>query len=74
MIIAGSGPLDRDGNHPQLPLGVSRDLAVVLAEQGWATLRFDKRGIGESGGEYLPTGFDQEGQDAKDAMQWLMDP
>ncbi|MGI9642797.1 MAG: alpha/beta hydrolase [Acidimicrobiia bacterium] len=73
LIIAGSGPLDRDGNHRQLPLGVSRDLAVVLAEEGWATLRFDKRGIGESGGEYLPTGFDQEGQDAKDAMQWLMD-
>lgn len=73
LIIAGSGPLDRDGNHPQLPLGVSKDLAITLAGAGWATLRFDKRGVGESEGDYLPTGFEQEGRDAKDAMQWLMD-
>ncbi|MGI9528950.1 MAG: alpha/beta hydrolase [Acidimicrobiia bacterium] len=71
LLIAGSGPLDRDGNHPQLPLSVSKDLAAILADTGWATLRFDKRGVGESGGEYLPTGFEQEGLDANDAMRWL---
>ena len=73
LIIAGSGPLDREGNHPQLPLGVSKDLATILDGAGWASLRYDKRGIGESGGDYLPTGFDQEGEDSKRAMQWLMD-
>jgi len=49
LIIAGSGPTDRDGNSP---LGVSassyRLLAEGLAEQGVATVRTDKRGIGES--------------------------
>ena len=49
VIVPGSGPTDRDGNSP---LGVSagsyRLLAEGLAEQGIATVRFDKRGLGES--------------------------
>jgi pimeloyl-ACP methyl ester carboxylesterase len=49
VIIAGSGPTDRDGNSP---LGVSagtyRLLAEGLAEQGVATVRYDKRGVGQS--------------------------
>lgn len=49
VIIAGSGPTDRDGNSP---LGVSagsyRLLAEGLAEHGVATVRYDKRGAGES--------------------------
>ncbi|WP_439476266.1 alpha/beta hydrolase [Brevundimonas sp.] len=49
LIIAGSGPTDRDGNSP---LGVSassyRLLAEGLAERGVATVRTDKRGIGAS--------------------------
>ena len=49
VIVPGSGPTDRDGNSP---LGVSagsyRLLAEGLAEQGVATVRFDKRGVGES--------------------------
>ena len=73
LIIAGSGPLDREGNHPQLPLGVSRDLATMLADAGWASLRFDKRGVGSSEGDYLSTGFEQEGEDATAAMKWLIE-
>lgn len=49
LIIAGSGPTDRDGNNP---LGVSsssyRLLAEGLAARGVATVRADKRGVGES--------------------------
>lgn len=73
LLIAGSGPLDRDGDHPQLPLGVSRDLAAMLAAAGWATLRFDKRGVGASGGDYLSTGFEREGADATLALKWLIE-
>jgi pimeloyl-ACP methyl ester carboxylesterase len=73
LIIAGSGPLDREGNHPQLPLGVSRDLATMLADAGWASLCFDKRGVGSSEGDYLSTGFEQEGEDATAAMKWLIE-
>ena len=51
LILAGSGPTDRDGNNP---LGVKaatyRLLAEALAERGIATLRVDKRGIGQSAG------------------------
>ena len=73
LILAGSGPLDRDGNHSRLPLNVSRDLAGVLEAEGWASLRFDKRGIGESEGEYMPAGFYDELQDARCALRWLVD-
>jgi alpha-beta hydrolase superfamily lysophospholipase len=49
LIIAGSGPTDRDGNNP---LGVRSDvykkLAWALARRGIASVRYDKRGIGAS--------------------------
>lgn len=71
LMIAGSGPLDRNGDYKRLPLGVSKDLALLLNDAGWATLRFDKRGVGESSGEYLSTGFDDELDDAVAALNWL---
>lgn len=71
LLITGSGPLDRDGNHPKLPLSVSKDLAELLAARGWASLRFDKRGIGESTGDYLSTGLREEFGDATAALRWL---
>jgi hypothetical protein len=50
LLIAGSGPTDRDGNTPLLPgkNNSLRYLAEALAERGIASLRYDKRGIGES--------------------------
>jgi pimeloyl-ACP methyl ester carboxylesterase len=71
LLIAGSGPLDRDGNHKRLPLSLSRDLARILSDAGWASLRFDKRGVGESSGDYLTTGFYDELADATSALNWL---
>ena len=50
LIIAGSGPTDRDGNSPQL--GINTDdyklLAIALAKNGIASLRYDKRMVGKS--------------------------
>ncbi|WP_062379460.1 alpha/beta hydrolase [Demequina pelophila] len=71
LILGGSGPLDRDGNVKRVSLNVSRDLARLLGAQGWASLRFDKRGVGSSAGEYLPTGFWDELADASAALDWL---
>lgn len=50
LIIAGSGPTDRDGNSPLLP-GKNNSLlqlADSLVNHGMAVLRYDKRGIGKS--------------------------
>lgn len=43
----------------------------ALAACGVASLRFDKRDIGESGGDYLTTGFDEETDDAGAALEAL---
>jgi pimeloyl-ACP methyl ester carboxylesterase len=53
LILAGSGPVDRDGNSA---LGVKTDayrmLAEALAKRGIASARFDKRGVGASQGTF----------------------
>ena len=51
-MIAGSGPTDRDGNSAALPNKNNslRLLAEALAGQDYASLRYDKRGVGESRG------------------------
>jgi len=49
LIIAGSGPTDRNCNSSQgLHTDAYRMLADSLAAHGIATLRYDKRGVGKS--------------------------
>lgn len=50
VLIAGSGPTDRDGNNPLVPerLDLLKQVAELLAAAGIASLRYDKRGIGAS--------------------------
>ncbi|MGZ3844583.1 MAG: alpha/beta hydrolase [Flavisolibacter sp.] len=48
LIIAGSGPTDRNGNNPVMKNESLRMLAQGLALNSIASLRYDKRGIGES--------------------------
>jgi pimeloyl-ACP methyl ester carboxylesterase len=48
LIIAGSGPTDRDGNGPALSTDTYKLLAQGFAAQGIHVLRYDKRGIGDS--------------------------
>ncbi|MBE0634968.1 alpha/beta fold hydrolase [Candidatus Bipolaricaulota bacterium] len=58
LLIHGSGPIDRDGNAINVETGAVvmeldayRQLAVALSDAGIASLRFDKRGVGESEGD-----------------------
>lgn len=50
LLIAGSGPTDRDWNNRLLPgtNGSGRLLAEALARRGVVVLRYDKRGTGET--------------------------
>jgi uncharacterized protein len=50
LIIAGSGPTDRDGYNrlDQRHIDSYRQLAKALGSHGIASLRYDKRGVGES--------------------------
>jgi pimeloyl-ACP methyl ester carboxylesterase len=48
LIIAGSGPTDRNGNQPQLTAQPYRLLATALAARGVGSLRYDKAGIAAS--------------------------
>ena len=48
LIIAGSGPTDRDGNQPLMKNNSLRLLGKALAGHGVAALRYDKRGVAKS--------------------------
>ncbi|RYZ95436.1 MAG: alpha/beta fold hydrolase, partial [Sphingobacteriaceae bacterium] len=50
LIIAGSGPTDRNGNNVSAKLMANTYalLANELGKKGIATLRYDKRGVGQS--------------------------
>jgi len=49
LIIAGSGPTDRDCNSPMgIQTNAYKMLSESFAKNGISTLRFDKRGIGKS--------------------------
>ncbi|PBJ11754.1 alpha/beta hydrolase [Flavobacterium sp. ACN6] len=75
LIIAGSGPTDRNGNNPMMKNNSLKMLAEDLAKNGIASLRFDKRGIGESkpagGASESSLVFENYIQDAKSWINFL---
>jgi pimeloyl-ACP methyl ester carboxylesterase len=71
LLVAGSGQIDRDENHPKLQTNILKDLAAYLASHQIGTLRFDKRGVGESEGDYWRTGFFDHVEDASAALEYM---
>ena len=76
LIIAGSGPTDRNGNSKAIPGSNNslKMLAEALAENGIGSLRFDKRLIGESASMSLSEAdlrFDTYIDDAKALLGFL---
>lgn len=76
LLIVGSGRTDRDSDvrlplHQVLRGGITRSLARSLAAAGIASLRFDKRGVGASGGDYFTAGMEQRASDARAALAEL---
>lgn len=74
LIIAGSGPTDRNGNNPMMKNNALQMMARQLSEAGIASLRYDKRGIGASeaaGVKEEDLRFEHLVQDAADWLAWL---
>ena len=72
LFIQGSGPVDRDENtQGPLKLNVFNKLADFFALSGWASLRYDKRGTGLSGGVFEGAGRTDLLSDARRALGFL---
>ena len=57
LLASGSGPLDRDSNHRRACFDVAGQLAPALARAGLASLRYDKRGVGATPGDWRAAGL-----------------
>ncbi len=71
LLVSGSGPVDRDSNARQLAIGVMAQVAERLAAAGVSSLRYDKRGVGASTGEYHAAGLYDNVDDARAALAAL---
>lgn len=71
LMIVGSGMVDRDENAPGMPIDVMRQLAEHLAEHGIGSLRYDKRGVGASEGDFWTAGLSDNTDDAAAAIDCL---
>ncbi|MEV6449594.1 alpha/beta hydrolase [Amycolatopsis sp. NPDC051716] len=71
LLLHGSGRLDRDANTRRLRMGLGPPLAAALAAVGIAVLRYDRRGVGATPGDWRATGFIDNRRDAAAALRAL---
>jgi pimeloyl-ACP methyl ester carboxylesterase len=71
LMIPGMGNVDRDENFMFLPMNILKDLSQVITQEGFVTLRYDKRGVGKSGGSFYRMSFWDLVEDAKAALDFL---
>ncbi|HET9704578.1 MAG TPA: alpha/beta fold hydrolase [Vicinamibacterales bacterium] len=69
ILIAGSGPTDRDETVAGIP--VFGHLARDLVEAGFIVVRYDKRGVGQSGGRAESATIADFAEDARTVLLWL---
>ena len=69
VLIGGSGPTDRDETVAGIPIfgQVARD----LVNAGFVVVRYDKRGIGQSGGRAESATIADYAEDARTVLLWL---
>lgn len=72
LFIPGTGEVNRDGSAPGKPAAIFRELAYSLAQEGFASLRYDKRGVGESDGDLSSASLSDLRSDAGKALSWLV--
>jgi dienelactone hydrolase len=76
LMVQDLEPLDRDGNDPSNPYsraGTWKQLAYYLASEGFASLRYDSRGVGETGGDSAKLELGDVTRDAVNMVKWLED-
>lgn len=71
LLLHGSGRLDRDANTGRLRMELGPPLAAALAKAGIATLRYDRRGVGATPGDWRAAGFEDNRHDAAAALRAL---
>jgi len=71
ILISGSGETDRDENVFGIP--IFGQIADALAEAGFIVLRYDKRGVGQSGGRTEAARLEHFAEDARAAVKVMSD-
>ena len=69
VLVGGAGRQDRD--ETQYGVSIFGELAGRLAENGCLVVRFDKRGLGQSGGRPEHAGLTEYADDVVSIVEWL---
>lgn len=69
VLIGGAGPADRDGTVAGIP--VLGHIARDLVKAGFLVVRYDKRGVGQSGGRAETATLTDYAEDARAIVNWL---
>jgi len=69
VLVAGSGAVDRDEIVAGIP--IFAQVAGALAKDGFIVLRYDKRGVGQSGGRSERATLDDYADDLRTVVNWL---
>lgn len=71
VLITGSGQVDRDENAKHFGINVFNELSRHLAERGFDSLRYDKRGVGKSEGDFWSAGLFDNAADVRAAVEFV---
>lgn len=71
LLIPGPAAPERDGTLSGVP--VLGQIAVALAESGFLVVRYDRRGVGQSGGRSESAGIEAYADDARSMVKHLDD-
>jgi uncharacterized protein len=69
ILVSGSGPTDRDESEFGIP--IFGQIADALANAGFMVLRYDKRGVGQSGGRTEVARLEDFADDARAAVKTI---
>ncbi len=69
VLVSGAGPTDRDETVAGVP--IFGQIAGTLADAGFLVLRYDKRGVGQSGGRPEAATLDDYAEDLRAAVRFL---